>query len=34
MRFMMLIIEKLDVTVTEHLSAVFGIAIFWVEFFD
>lgn len=34
MRFMILIIEKLAVTATEHPSAVFGIEIFGVEFFD
>lgn len=34
MRFMILIIEKLAVTATEQASAVFGIAIFGVEFFD
>ena len=32
--FITLVIEKLEVTATEQPSAVFGIEIFGVEFFD
>ena len=34
MKFITLVMPILAVTVTEHPPAVFGIAIFWLEFLD